>query len=74
MKELHEIEVAFDRKCFRQLLKDKKWKNQDLANETGIPVTSICNYSKGVRTPKTSALYKIAIALDVAMEDLLMEI
>lgn len=74
MKELHEIEVTFDKNYFKQLMKAKKWTNQILANETGIPIATICNYMKGARIPNSNGLYKVAIALDVAMEDLLMEI
>ena len=74
MKALQEIEVIFDKVYFKQLMKLKKWTNQDLANETGISVNTICNYMKGSRLPNSGGLYKVAIALDASMEDLLMEI
>lgn len=74
MNRLEDIKIKFDNKYFRQLMKEKKWMNKDLAYETGIPFGTICNYSKGSRNPKVDALYKIAIALDCSMEDLLKEV
>lgn len=74
MKELYEIELTFDRQYFKQLMKEKKWRHQDLSDETGIPVTTISNYSRGRRIPTSCALYKIAMALEVPMEDLMVEV
>ena len=74
MKELYEIKITFDRQYFKQLKKLNKMTNQDLSDETGIPVTTIGNYSRGRRIPNVCALYKIAMVLDVPMEDLMVEV
>lgn len=74
MKALDEVKIQFDHQYFKQLMKEKKWKHKRLAEETGLYLLTIRNYSKGARLPKTEALYKIAIALDVSMEDLLKEV
>ena len=46
---------------------DLSGKNQaDLSRETGIDTAAISRYLKGTYAPKSTALYKLALALDVS--------
>lgn len=74
MKAIESVDVAFDTEYFKCLMKEKKLTCKRLAEITGIHVSTILNYSNGHRVPVSGALYRIALVLDVAMEDLLKEI
>lgn len=74
MKDIECVNVVFDVEYFKQLMKERKWTYPILADITGINRSTICNYASGRRVPVSDALYRIALALDVQMEDLLKEI
>ncbi|MBR2759677.1 MAG: helix-turn-helix transcriptional regulator [Solobacterium sp.] len=50
---------------FNEVLKEKKLRQIDVANKTGIAPGTISNYAQGKYEPKGSNLEKIARALDV---------
>ena len=74
MRDLSEIKVEFDIDYFKFLKKEKGFTCKNLAELTGIHLSTILNYSNGNRVPVAESLYKLAIVLDVTIEDLLKEV
>jgi transcriptional regulator with XRE-family HTH domain len=54
----------------KELRKNKKIKQSELAELVGIETTSICKIENGSHFPKEDNLEKIAYALDVEIKDL----
>ena len=55
----------------RDLLKEARMTQTDLAEMTGIPKSSISRYIKGQRIPSVTTIIKMAYALDCSVEDLI---
>ena len=54
----------------QKILLAKKWSVRKLARETEDPVMTVHNAVKGQSLPTAGVLYRIAEALDVAVDDL----
>jgi transcriptional regulator with XRE-family HTH domain len=54
----------------KQLRKKKRWKQPDLAAESGVSLRGIQDIERGIRNPRTKNLAAIAEALGVKPEDL----
>ena len=50
--------------------KEKNMSQEDLANASGITLSSIKKYETGIRNPKPDQLNKLAAALDISPNDL----
>lgn len=74
MKELGKMKVVFDSEYFNELRKEKKLKQLHVADMIGIHQSSISNYICHRKMPCVEILYKMAMALEVSMEDLLREV
>ena len=75
MRNVADKQIVFDEKYFKELLKEKGLKQYELSNITGIAVSSLSDLMNGkFKRLNATFLYKIAIALDVQIEDLLMEV
>lgn len=75
MRDLTTIKVVFDSEYFHELRKEKKLKIRDLAHLTGLNERTLHRCSSGVTDNFSSeTVYKLAIVLDVLVEDLLKEV
>lgn len=54
----------------RYLRKNKKWSIEDLALEAGINKNYLSDLERGKRNPTLNILEKIALSLDISLEEL----
>lgn len=58
-------------KKLQEIRKLKGLTQQDLAKLSGITQQSISKYERGIRSPESESLKKLALALEVSADDLL---
>jgi transcriptional regulator with XRE-family HTH domain len=56
----------------RRLRQKKSWSQHDLANEAGVRQALVSSIESGQANPTLESLDKVALALDVAVGDLLL--
>lgn len=74
MKRLKDIEIVFDTEYYNERKKQLGFFDKDVEVLTGLSKDLLSKYKCHYSIPKSANLYKIAMALEVTMEDLLKEI
>ncbi|WP_407453527.1 helix-turn-helix domain-containing protein [Methanobrevibacter sp.] len=74
MKKLGKMKVVFDTEYFNERKKELDYTDKDVYVLAGLTKDQIWKYKNHYAVPKSDTLYKIAMALDVQMEDLLREV
>jgi transcriptional regulator with XRE-family HTH domain len=68
--EIHKLPFA---RRMKEIRKEKGWKQIDLADKAGIDKNMISYYENEKYIPSADALIKIAVALDISIDYLLIE-
>lgn len=58
---------------FEKLLKERDTTTYRVSKDTGIPHTTLYEWSKGIYTPRAATIIKVAKHFDVPVEDLVLE-
>lgn len=74
MKSIGNIKVVFDNKYLKELMIINNISQGKLAHMIGSDRPLVNRWINGIHQPSNEMLYKIALVLDVPMEDLLKEI
>jgi transcriptional regulator with XRE-family HTH domain len=74
MKELKDIKIVFDTEFYNERKKELGYTDAHIARLAGLAKEKMWRYKKNLTIPTSFNLYRVAMALECSMEDLLMEI
>ena len=74
MKQLKDIKIEFDSEFYNERKKELGYTDAYISKIAGLAKDMLWKYKNNYSTPNSFNLYRIAMALNVQMEDLLKEV